>query len=1032
MNLSKIFIERPIMTTLLMVFILFFGIFAYRAIPISDLPSVDFPTIQVTVNYPGANPETMANSIATPLEQNFMTIDGLQTLFSMSNTGTSNIVLQFGLGKDINAAATDVESEISATLPQLPKNLPNNPTYQKVNPTATPILYFAVICPTMTLGKLYDYANTFIGNHLSMVEGVSQVQSFGSPYAVRVQVDPQKLAAKNIGFDQVVNTIKAGNVDISTGTLYGKRDDFTVDVDGQIFNAAGYNELILKNEEGTLLKIKDIGNALDSLKNDKYFMNYVTPEKTSPAIILAIKRRAGANTIDVIDGVNKILKELSPQLPAGLEINRVYDQSETIIEGINDLKTTLFIAFILVVCIIFISLGKAMNTLIPVLALPIAVLGTFPVMYLFGFSLDILSMLAITLSIGFLVDDAIVVLENTVRHVQLGKPAKEAALIGAKEISITVLTITLCLVAAFIPLIFMSGIVGRLFREFAITITIAVLVSGFVSLTLTPMLASLWLKPYDINRKTRMERFSEKINERLLGIYEPCLKWALGHPITMISIGFSSIIASFFLFVTVPKDFLPPDDVGFLQGFTLSRDGTSPFLMNDYHKEINAIAIDDPSVESMISVASYTNPNEGLLFVRMKPFKNRPNMYKVIDELSKKVHNVVGINVYLSPLPLINLSIGTTVQALYQYSLTSLDRDTLYEFAPTLIQQMATDPIFAQVSSDLRNKQPQWDLHILRDRASYFNVTADQIENVFNYAYSTNKISQINAPINQYDVIVETLPEFYRNPAVLSKLYVRSTTENLVPLSEILEVKETAGPLTVNHLNGISEVTISFNLGEGVSLGQAVQRIEEITSGTTMPAGVVGHVQGTADIFSSSFKSLIFFFPLAFFVIYILLGILYESFVHPLTVMSALPPTLLGGLLTLLVFGETISIYSFVGLILLMGIVLKNGILMVDFAIEKREKEGKSGYDAIVEACLIRFRPILMTTIAAMMGAVPIALGIGGAMAQNHKGLGLTIVGGLIISQTLTLLLTPVLYHLFEELQEKIQKKNESKTDIKP
>jgi HAE1 family hydrophobic/amphiphilic exporter-1 len=673
-----------------------------------------------------------------------------------------------------------------------------------------------------------------------------------------------------------------------------------------------------------------------------------------------------------------------------------------------------------VVVIIYLSLGKALNTFIPAASLPITILGTFAVMYLLGFSIDLLSLLAITLSIGFLVDDAIVVLENIVRHVQMGENPFEAALNGAREISVTVLSMTLCLTAAFIPMLFMGGVVGSLFREFAITIIIAVLISGFISLSLTPMLASRLVKPYSEKKKPRMEQIADHVNDRLKKIYEPSLRWAMDHRLIMLGVGALCVVFSVLLFIVVPKDFLPPDDIGFIQGYTLARDGTSPFLMEKYHAQINEIAIKDPNVESILSISSYSNANEGVVFVRMKPFKDRVPMNEVIRELSAKLQDLPGINVYLSPLPLINLQVGTTAQALYQYSLTSIDQKLLDNYAPILLAQMKANPSFAQVSSDLRIHQPQWQLHILRDRASFFNVNAAAIENYFQFAYSNNKISQINADINQYDVLIETLPKFYRDPTVLSKLYVRSTTDALVPLSEILQVKEVVGPLTVNHINGLPAVGISFNLGKDVPLGAALTDLNALTK-NTLPAQISGQVIGTADIFKSSFASLNFLLLLSFFVIYVVLGILYESFIHPLTVMSALPPTLFGGLFILFVFGETLSLYSFVGLILLIGIVLKNGIMMVDFANESVLKEKKSAYDAIIEACLIRFRPIMMTTVSALMGAVPIALGIGGAMSQNRVSLGLCIVGGLLISQVLTLLLTPVLYYYFEIVQEKLR-----------
>ncbi len=1008
------------MTILVMLSIFFFGFLSYGKMPVSDLPNVDMPTIEVSVSYPGANPNTMANSVTTPLEQQFMTIQGIQSVFSTSDTGSTSIILTFDLDRNIDDASTDVQAAISRAQPNLPSNLPNQPTYKKVNPAATPILYYVIRSPNMELNQLYDYANTFIGERLSMINGVAEVITYGSPYAVRVQVDPEKLAGMNLGLNHVTESIELTNVDLPLGTRYGDREDLTVDADGQILRAPGYWEHIIKNQDGDLVKVNDVGRALDSVQNDKFFMSYVTHEGAEECIILAIQRLPGMNTIEIINNIKAQIKALKPQLPSSLHIETVYDQSESIIEGVNDVKMTLIVAFILVVTVIFLLLGKGLNTIIPAISLPLSIFGTFAVMYLLGFSIDILSLLALTLSIGFLVDDAIVVLENNVRHAQMGEAPFDAALKGSKEISTTVLSMTLCLTAAFIPLLFMGGVVGKLFREFAVTIIVAVLFSGFIALTLIPMLSSRLIKPYSKENKPRMERVADAINEGMLKIYKPCLHFAMNHRIIMLGVGVASIIGSFYLFKTMSLDFLPPDDTGFVQGFTLARDGTSPYLMDKYHKEITKIAIEDPNVETIISVSSFNTPSQGILFFHLKPFKDRKPMQQVIKELGVKLKELPGVNVFMSPLPLINLQVGTTAQALYQYSLTSIDRQALYDYAPKLVEKMKNNPAFTQVSSDLRINQPQWDLHILRDKASNYNVTASAIENYFQYAYSDNKISQINAEINQYDVIIETLPQFYRDPTVLSKLYVSSTNGNQVPLSEVLEVKETVGPLTVNHINGLSAVGISFNPGLNMPLGNSLAELNKLTEGD-IPPQVFGQVIGTADIFKSSFQSLNFLLILAFFVIYIVLGILYESFIHPITVMSTLPTTLLGGLFTLQIFKQTLSIYSFVGLILLIGIVLKNGIMMVDFAIAAVEKEGKKPYDAIIEACLIRFRPIMMTTICAMMGAVPIALGIGGAMAQSHISLGLCIVGGLVISQILTLLLTPVIYYYFETLQEKIK-----------
>ncbi len=1023
MNLSEIFIRRPVMTILVMACFLFFGTLSYLNLPVSDLPNVDLPTIQVSVSYPGASPDTMAGSVAVPLEQQFMTMEGIQSVFSSSNTGSTEIVLTFLLERDIDAASTDVQAAISRAQPNLPSNLPNPPTYEKVNPAATPILYYVLSSPNMTLGDLYDYGNTILGQRLAMAEGVAQILTYGSPYAVRIQVDPEKLAAKQIGLDAVAQSVKQANVDLPLGTLYGEKTDFTIDADGQLMKADRYNEIIIKNSNGNLVKIKDIGHSFDSTQNDKFFHRYRTREHDKVCIVLAVQKLPGTNTVRVVQEVKKIIEELRPQLPPSLLIEPIYDQSDSIREEVRDVKLTLFVAFLLVVAIIYFSLGKALNTIIPILSLPMSILGTFGVMYLCGFSIDILSLLAITLSIGFLVDDAIVVLENNVRHAQLGKSPMEAAIESAKEISTTVLSMTLALSAAFIPMLFMAGIIGRLFRECAVTIIVAVLFSGFISLSLTPMVCSRLIRAPKEGRIPKMEQISHRINEKLKAIYAPCLHWAMKHRIIMLGLGACSILFSIVLFRTIPQDLLPPDDVGFIEGYTQARDGTSPFLMESYHQHLLQIGVEDPNVESILSISSYTNTNQGILFFKLKPFKERLPMNQAIDALAAKYQKFPGVNVYLSPLPLINLTVGTTSQALYQYSLSGIDQKTLFDYSRKLTQKMRQNSAFSQVSSDLLSGQPQWSFHILRDKASNYNVSAESIENYLGWAYSDNKISLINGEINQYDVIIETFPRFYRDPAVLSQLYIRSSSNALVPLAELVDAKQTTGLLTVNHMNGLPTVDISFNPASGVPLGETLQQMEEMTK-NDCPPQLEGRIIGTAQVYAQSFQSLNFLMILAFFIIYVVLGILYESFIHPLTVMSALPPAMLGGLFSLHLFHQTLSIYSFIGLILLIGIVLKNGIMMIEFANSAVLEGKKSAYDAIIEACLVRFRPILMTTVSALMGAVPVALGIGGAMAQNRISLGICIVGGLILSQILTLLLTPVLYYYFETLQERLRSLN--------
>jgi HAE1 family hydrophobic/amphiphilic exporter-1 len=1018
-----IFIKRPVMTTLVMLSILFFGIVAYKKIPVSDLPNVNYPAITVSVEYPGANPSIVANNVVSPLERQFLTIEGVQSIASTSSTGGATIVLQFALEKSIDSAALDVQNAINTAGPDLPQNLPYAPTYDKTNPSQTPILYFAAASDTMPLHELYGYAYTFIGERLSTISGVAQVVVYGSPFAVRIQVNPQKLAAKQIGIDEVAAAIQNANVNIPTGTLFGKTGEFTIDVDGQLNQASLYDSIIIKNETGNIVRVRDVGKAIDSTNDDKEYQRYFSSDTDKACVVFGILTQPGVNSMRVIADVNRILPKLESSLPGSMKLYRVFDKAVFIQEAVNDVEMTLVVAFLLVVFVIFFYLGKPMNTLIPALALPIIIVGTFAAMFLLGYTVDILSLLAITLSIGFLVDDAIVVLENIVRHVEEGMPPYEAALQGSKEIGFTILSMTLSLASAFIPLLFMGGVIGKLFHEFAMVIVAAVLISGFISLTLTPMLCSLLVRPHHAaNKKTFMERFSEKFNLILVSFYEKTLAVVLRHPKLALSTGILSVILTAVLFKMLPSDFLPPDDIGSIVVHTQAATGTSPFQMMKYQDELSRLVKDNPAFDSIISIGALPDDNKGYMFIQLKPYKDRPPMQEIIQDLLSTFQKFPGLQTYVKPLPLIDLQVSTTdIKAPYQYTLQSLDPATLYQSADTLIRQMKNLNGISQVSTDLEIKQPQLNIEILRDKASALNLSAADIENGLSYAFAATNLSPINDPEYQYYAILEVEPKFYSDPSYLSQLYIRSSTNKLVPLSAATRQSQTVGPLSINRLDGLPAVNIFFDIGMG-ALGPALSKIDALAH-ETLPPTVTGQVQGTADVFQDSFANLNILLLITFFVIYVILGILYENFLHPITVMSTLPPAALGGLLTLYVFNFPLSLYAFVGLILLLGIVMKNGIILIDFANDAIEK-GKTPLEAIQHACHARFRPILMTTFSALMGAVPIAIGMGGMTAQSRRPLGLVIIGGLIVSQILTLYLTPVLYLYLEKLREKFHKKS--------
>lgn len=1037
-SISEPFVKRPVMTLLCMFSLALFGAWGYWKLPVSDMPNVDYPVIQVNVSYPGASPEVMSANVASPLEREFLKIQGIDTVTSTNRQGNTSLVLLFDMNKSLDGAATDVQTAINQAQGQLPQDLPSPPTFTKVNPNDQPILYIGMASETMTEGDLYDLAFTQVAQRIQTIDGVAAVDVYGGQRAVRIQVDPERLYNRGLTMADISRAVQANSNMIGAGQIKGTTVTYALQPNVQLNRAEEYGKIIVKMDNGMPVYISDVAKVVEGVSLEDLKIDYWAEgiPQNAAALVLAIRKSDGANAVQLSDKVYAMYPTIRELIPSSVVIAPIYNSADTIRASVDDVQETLVIAFVLVCIVIFLFLGRARDTLIPVVALPMSLLLTFIAMHLLGYTLDNLSLMALTLSIGFLVDDAVVFLENMVRRMEdYGESPMEATIKGAREISFTILSMTLSLAAAFIPLLFMAGLMGRIFREFSVTIVVAVIMSGVVSLTLTPLMTARMLKATDKDKKTPMEKLANKVEAWLLSKYDPSLTFFLKHGWISGVLWFVCIVGTGALFYLLPKTFIPVGDSGFIQGVFITKTGTSGDQMHQYQAELRKVLKENPYVKTFVSVTGvgqFLQDNFGVMFIMLKDQKERPPIEQVNAMISGEIARIPGVIPAIRPQPTMEISTGgaSTNLGAYAYTISGLDADAVMSESMALYGKMWASGLFSSVNSSLYMDSPQLEMGFLRDRGSLYGVTPTAFATALRDAYSLNYSYLIKTPSLQYQVVVEAAPQWRMTPDNLNLLYYRNASgetlvddglsQGLVPLNAVADFKRGVGPLSIDHYNNFTSVTLFFDMAPNVPIGEATKLIATNTADFASK-GLSGNFQGQAQQFEEAAVSMVLMLGLAFFVMYVILGILYESYMHPITVLAALPVALVGGCITLWAFNEPLSLYSMIGMFVLIGIVKKNGIMMIDFALQ-RQSEGMTPREAVHEASMERFRPIMMTTIAAVFGAVPIALGLG-ADAEARQPLGLVVVGGLLISQLITLYIVPVLYLFFNWMQEHVMDK---------